>query len=193
MGLWESVFGFSENFFFENSFQCICQFHDVWFTSAPAHTCWVFSFLIFSFLLLFLSVQFFTKNGMPPVPHPLYLPDLSPRDFFSFPDEKNILKGEHFANVERWNNNKKMVKALKGLKIDEFKNCFEQWKNVLVGKMSNTEYFEGDWSLNMWEKNTQFFINKFWAFWVPPCIQKKVYRKIQIISVHLNECSQNDI
>ena len=39
----------------------------------------------------------------------------------------------------------KTAKALKGIKIDEFKNCFEQWKNCLDRCIaSNGEYFEGD-------------------------------------------------
>ena len=39
----------------------------------------------------------------------------------------------------------KMTEALKGIKIDEFKNCFEQWKNSLDKCIiSNREYFEGD-------------------------------------------------
>ena len=36
------------------------------------------------------------------------------------------------------------AEALKGIKIDEFKNCFEQWKNVNRCGTSNGEYFEGD-------------------------------------------------
>ena len=34
-----------------------------------------------------------------------------------------------------------MAEALKGIKIDEFKNCFEQWKKVSIGvlhQMGNT-------------------------------------------------------
>ena len=39
----------------------------------------------------------------------------------------------------------KMVEALKDIKIDEFKNCFEQWKKYLYRCIaSNGEYFEGD-------------------------------------------------
>ena len=38
-----------------------------------------------------------------------------------------------------------MVEALKDIKIDEFKNCFEQWKKYLYRCIaSNGEYFEGD-------------------------------------------------
>ena len=32
-----------------------------------------------------------------------------------------------------------MTKALKGIKIDEFKNCFEQWKNVSIGVLHQME------------------------------------------------------
>ena len=43
---------------------------------------------------------------------------------------KLILKGKHFADVE--DIKQKMTQALKGIKINEFKNCFEQWKKVLI-------------------------------------------------------------
>ena len=39
---------------------------------------------------------------------------------------KNVLKGKHFAYVEEVK--QKMAEALKGINIDKFKNCFEQWK-----------------------------------------------------------------
>ena len=55
--------------------------------STPAHT--------------MLSVQkFLSKNSMTPVPHSPYSPDLTPRDFILFLWMKNILKGNHFADVE---------------------------------------------------------------------------------------------
>ena len=38
-----------------------------------------------------------------------------------------------------------MAKVLKSIKIDQFKNCFEQWKKCLDKRIaSNGEYFEGD-------------------------------------------------
>ena len=62
---------------------------------------------------------------------------------------KKVLKGKCFADVEEVKQ-KKTAKALKGIKIDEFKNHFEQWKKSLNRCIaSNGEYFEGDWSLNM--------------------------------------------
>ena len=43
-----------------------------------------------------------------------------------------------------------MAEALKGIKIDGFKNCFEQWKKHLnMCIAANGEYFESDWTLNM--------------------------------------------
>ena len=76
-----------------------------------------------------LSVQqFLTKNSMTPVPHPPVHLILPRTTFFSFPQMKKLLRGKYFANVEEVK--QKTAKALKGIKIDKFKNCFEQWKNV---------------------------------------------------------------
>ena len=58
------------------------------------------------------------------MPHPPYSPDLAPSDFFL----KNVLKRKRFANVEEVK--QKMVEALKGVKIDELKNCLEKWKKM---------------------------------------------------------------
>ena len=81
--------------------------------------------------------------------HPVYSPSLSLSNFFCFfPQMKKVLKGKCFADVEEVK--QKMAEALKGIKIDEFKNCFEQWGKCLSRCIaSNGEYFEGDWSLNM--------------------------------------------
>ena len=80
---------------------------------------------------------------MTPLPHPPYSPDLAPSDFFFlFPRIKKVLKGKHFPEKGE---TKKMAEALKGIKIEEFKNCFEQWKEHLNRCIaSNREYFEGD-------------------------------------------------
>ena len=38
-----------------------------------------------------------------------------------------------------------MAEALKGIKLDEFKNCFVQWKKLLDRCIvSDGAYFEGD-------------------------------------------------
>ena len=55
---------------------------------------------------------------------------------------KKVLKENWFADVEEVK--KKMSEALKCIKIDGFKNCFEQWENILIGVMSNGEYLECD-------------------------------------------------
>ena len=58
--------------------------------------------------------------------------DLPLSDFLSFPDEKSPQR-ETFAHVEEVNQ-KKMAETLKGIKIDKFKNYFEQWKkNISIG------------------------------------------------------------
>ena len=50
---------------------------------------------------------------------------------------KQDLKGECFPNVEEVK--QKMAEALKGIKINEFKNCFKQWKNVSISVLHQME------------------------------------------------------
>ena len=46
--------------------------------------------------------------------------------------KKKVLKGKCFADVKEVK--QKLAKALKGININEFKNCFEQWeKKVSIG------------------------------------------------------------
>ena len=125
----------SGRFFFLTLFKHVCSFNDGWFMSTPAHT--------------MLYGSFWPKNGMTPMPHRPYSPDLAPSDFFVclFPWIKRVLKGKYFAYGEEVK--QKMAEALRGVKIDEFKNCFEQCKKYLSRCIaSNEEYFEGAWSLN---------------------------------------------
>ena len=83
--------------------------------------------------------QFLTKNGMIPIPYPCYSPNFAPSNLFLFPWMKKVLKGKHFANMEKVK--QKPAETLKGIKI---KNCFEQWKKSLFRSIaSNGEYFEG--------------------------------------------------
>ena len=73
---------------------------------------------------------------------------------------KKVLKGKHFASVEQVK--QKMAEALKGIKIDKFKNGFEQWKKCLYRCIaSNREYFKGDKFKHI-RINTRFSVNKFW-------------------------------
>ena len=77
-----------------------------------------------------LSVEpFLTKNSMTPIPHPPYSPDLSPRDFFLFVSlGEKIPQKEMFCQFGRGETKKRQT--LKGIKISEFKNGFEQWKKT---------------------------------------------------------------
>ena len=77
--------------FFWRLFQCVCPFYDGWFTSTSAH--WVLS-----------AQQFLTKNRMTPsMPCPPYSLNLALSDllFCLFSQMKKVLKGIHFANVEK--------------------------------------------------------------------------------------------
>ena len=56
---------------------------------------------------------------------------------------KKVLKGKCFANVEEVK--QKTAEALKGIKINEFKSCFEQWQKCLDRCIaSNGDNSEGD-------------------------------------------------
>ena len=51
------------------------------------------------------------RNGYELIPHPAYLPDLAPSDFFLFPNLKKDIRGLHFRSdeevvtaVEEWVN-----------------------------------------------------------------------------------------
>ena len=73
------------------------------------------------------------------MPRPPYSPNLVPSNFFLlFPWVEKVFKGKRFADVEEVKQ-KKMAEALKGIKIDEFKNCFELWKKVLIGVVPQME------------------------------------------------------
>ena len=87
--------------------------------------------------------QFLSQNGMTPVPRPPYSPDLALSNILLFPGMKKVLKGKHFVDGEEVK--QITAEALKGITINEFKNCFEQWKKCLDGYIaSNGEHFEGD-------------------------------------------------
>ena len=85
-----------------------------------------------------------TKNWMTSMPHPPYAPDLAPSNCYIVSLDEKSPQRETFCWCRR--SEQKMAKALKGIKINEFKNCFEQWKKSLGRCIaSNGEYFEGDW------------------------------------------------
>ena len=87
-----------------------------------------------------LSVQkFVTKNSMCPT-LPIHL--ILPRVTVFVSSAEKVLKGKWFADVQEVKQN---PATLKGIKINEFKNCSEQWKKHLNRCIaSKGEYFEGD-------------------------------------------------
>ena len=58
--------------------------------------------------------------------HPTYSPNFTLSDFCLFPQMKKAPKGKYFSDVEGVK--QKIAEALRGIKIDEFKNCSEQWE-----------------------------------------------------------------
>ena len=81
---------------------------------------------------------------MTPMPHPPYSPNLALNDFSFVSLLKKVFKAlETFCQCEQVK--PKPAEALKGIKINEFKNCFEQWKKHLDRCIaSKEEYSEGD-------------------------------------------------
>ena len=62
---------------------------------------------------------------------------ISPWLAFFFILNKKILKGKCFADVEEVKQTP--GEALKGIKIDKVRNCFEEWKKVLIGVLHQIE------------------------------------------------------
>jgi hypothetical protein len=71
--------------------------------------------------------------------YPPYSPDLAPCNFFLFPRMKSDLKGKRFQNVEGVRE-----KTMEAITLQEFQNCFEQWKKQDKCIDSQGEHFEGD-------------------------------------------------
>ena len=87
--------------------------------------------------------EFLAEKSNPVVPQPPYSPDLSPCEFFLFPQLKNHLKGRHMNILD--NIQKSITDELKGTPAEAFHHCYEQWKQCLrhcVAAQGN--YFEGD-------------------------------------------------
>ena len=174
--VWEAVFGFSDFFLRLNMFvhfmMCDLRAH----LSIPH---WVFS-------------NFWPKTAWPSCTTLPIHPTLAQSNFFVclFPQMKKFLKGKHFADVE--DVKQQVAEGLKGIKIDKFKNCFEQWKKCLHRCIaSNGEYFEGDWSLNIWEYT---IFNKFWGFWGSPSSSQKYWdRKVHKKLIHSFVCNKNSL
>jgi len=87
--------------------------------------------------------EFLARNYITVLKHPPYSLDLAPCDFFLFPKCKLVLWWRHLGDVTMIKS--EMTSLLKGLREEEFQECFPQWKRrwdkCIV---SNGEYFEGD-------------------------------------------------
>ena len=150
--LWKAAFSFSEFFF--KTFKVFAHFMMGDLRAHLPTPQWVFSSL-------------WPKTAWPSCPT-LHIHPISPRETFFFVslDEKNVLKGKHFANVEEVKQN--VAEALKGIKTNKLKKTF--WA---VEKMSQYVYCIQWRVLWRWltfkhvKINIQFFINKF-HFWRGP-------------------------
>jgi transposase len=79
--------------------------------NAPAHTSLVVR-------------EFLTKNNITTVPHPAYLPDMAPCDFYVFPKTKLRLKGRRFVSTEEIQAESQRV--LNTVTPADFNVCFQK-------------------------------------------------------------------
>ena len=69
--------------------------------------------------------EFLLENHVEQYENPPYSPDLSPCDFFLFPELKKQLRGIRFNNDNEMLT--ALAQAIDSLKKEDFKNCFEDW------------------------------------------------------------------
>ena len=87
--------------------------------------------------------EFLAKHSITVLPHPPYLPDLAPCDFFLFPMLKRPLRGRRFETIPEIKAN--VMKELKGIKKEVYLDCFHTWKHSWDKCVRwEGEYFEGD-------------------------------------------------
>jgi hypothetical protein len=70
--------------------------------------------------------EFLARHSIPVVPHPPYLPDLAPCDFFIFPRLKSTLKRKRFQDVEKVQLN--TTRQLQAIPKQAYQTCIEYWK-----------------------------------------------------------------
>jgi len=86
--------------------------------------------------------SFSRKMGWQRLCTPL-LPGPDTLQFFPVAKNEEGHKGKHFQNIEEVK--EKMTEALKAITLQEFQNCFEQWKKQWDKCIdSQGDYFEGD-------------------------------------------------
>jgi histone-lysine N-methyltransferase SETMAR len=85
--------------------------------------------------------QFLAKQGIPELTDPPYSPDLSPPDFFLFPQIKSTPKGRRLEDTKDIKRN--VTKKLLALDTNEFKKCFQRFcEQAGKGVTSQGVYFE---------------------------------------------------
>ena len=98
--------------------------------NAPSHTALV-------------TREFLAKNKITTMDHPAYSSDLAPCDFYLFPKVKNIMRGEHFVDVDTIK--RETTKLLKELTKEDTQHCFQEWeKRWTKCILSGGEYLESD-------------------------------------------------
>ena len=107
-----------------------------------------------------LIAKHLAKNGMVPLPHAPYSPDLATFSYFH-------------AWKEAWKDTdltrKRTINELPAISKNNYKKCFEQWKRLWDKRVScNGEYFEGDKDFFVKQiENKQLLKNNSGFFWLP--------------------------
>ena len=70
------------------------------------------------------TVYFLSSNNVELMTHCPYSPDLSPNDFFLFPNFKNKIRGERFESPEAVET---FLILISEITVLEWKKCFENW------------------------------------------------------------------
>jgi histone-lysine N-methyltransferase SETMAR len=74
--------------------------------------------------------EFLAKNFITKMDHPPYSSDLAPCEFWLFPELKNALKGQRFADLSDIQHN--VETSLRGIPENDFQDCLRQWQHRLT-------------------------------------------------------------
>ncbi|KAL4136394.1 hypothetical protein QTP88_007942 [Uroleucon formosanum] len=70
--------------------------------------------------------RFLTSKNIAVLPQAPYSPDMSPCDFFLFPQTKLVVKGTHFESITDIQN--AVTRVLQDIPVEAFQKCYESWK-----------------------------------------------------------------
>ncbi|KAL4136309.1 hypothetical protein QTP88_007857 [Uroleucon formosanum] len=70
--------------------------------------------------------RFLTSKNIAVLPQAPYSPDMSPCDFFLFPQTKLVVKGTHFESITNIQN--AVTRVLQDIPVEAFQKCYESWK-----------------------------------------------------------------